>query len=178
MCSCGTCLCSVPFRKYFFKKTLSLWFWNCWTNRHLAVCKASWYSWGCYHHHSEPGGPGSTIQGKRVKASPARSQDARQRPFAWRNYVYILCLFSSTQLWNHTGNVTVALRTSCLSRTWETYRQTCAEREERLGQGWSWSLSIILNRQRYVIFMGRILMTSVGSFLKNCWGLCCHFLGQ
>lgn len=53
--------------------------------------------------------------------------------------------------------------------------QTCAEREERLGQGWSWSLLILLNRQIYFTFMGRMLVTIVSSFLKSYLVLCCHF---
>lgn len=56
--------------------------------------------------------------------------------------------------------------------------QTCAKREERLGQGWSWSLFILLHRHIYFTFLGRILVTIVSSFLKSCLGLCCHLLRQ
>ena len=91
----------------------SLWFWNHWTTTttkklvygYLAFSKVSWYSWGCYYH-SFPGGPGGTIQGKWVKASPAGSQYAGQRPFSWINYIWILCI-SSSQLWNDSRNFTI-----------------------------------------------------------------------
>lgn len=65
-----------------------------------------------------------------------------------------------------------------VSATYEKLiKQTCAEREARLGQHYPWCLSVLLNRQRYLAFMGRILVTSVGSFLKSCSGFCCHILG-
>lgn len=134
--------------------------------------------WGCHHHHSVPGGPGSTSQGKKVKGPPAGLRVPGED--------HLLGAAMST-FYAPSSPPNSEITRGLLALHWDPYasaepekltKRTCTEREERLGQDWSWSLSILLNRQRYFTLMGEILVTSIGSSLNSCLGLCCHLSGQ
>lgn len=77
----------------------------------------------------------------------------------------------SSQLWDHIRNFTTGSLMSQLQMRSSSNRQAVREGRGRGRAGLGSCLSFWK-----VTFMGRTLVTSVGSFLKSCLAFCCHFL--